>query len=339
LAQIAGEFAVLFPNLDDDIESEIFTRSFLKALAAPFEVAGMALEIEASAGISVFLDDALDSSELLRCADVAVNHAKRTSKRIVRYSPDLDQHTPERLALASDLGRAIRDNQLVLHFQPMVTLADGRPIGFEALVRWRHPKLGLLPPDRFIPLAEVGELIHPLTYWVVENALEQLREWQRKEPDLTMAVNLSTRNLLDRSCADRLADIMDRAQIDPRTVEFELTETALLIDLEAATATLARISESGARVVIDDFGTGYSSMAFLKRYRIHALKIDRSFVGDMRSDVQSRAIVRATVQLARDLDLAVVAEGVENAGTVDALSEMGCSLGQGFYFMRPSPAD
>jgi EAL domain-containing protein (putative c-di-GMP-specific phosphodiesterase class I) len=299
----------------------------------------MALEVEASAGISIFPDDASNSSELLRCADVAVNHAKRTSKRIVRYSPDLDQHTPERLELASDLGRAIRDNQLVLHYQPVVNLADGRPIGFEALVRWRHPKLGLLPPDRFIPLAEVGELIHPLTYWVVENALEQLREWQRKEPSLTMAVNLSTRNLLDRSCAKRLAEIIDRAQVDPRTVEFELTETALLIDLEATSATLSRISDSGARVVIDDFGTGYSSMAFLKRYRIHALKIDRSFVGDMRSDVQSRAIVRATVQLARDLDLAAVAEGIEEAGTVDALSEIGCTVGQGFYFLRPCAAD
>ena len=337
--RLAGdEFAVLFPDLEEGIESQALTRNLLSALAAPFEVAGMALEIEASAGISIFPDDALDGSELLRCADVAVNHAKRTSKRIVRYSPDFDQHTPERLALASDLGRAIRDNQLVLHFQPLVTLTDGRPIGFEALVRWRHPELGLLKPDSFIPLAEVGELIHPLTYWVVEHALDQLKEWQRTEPKLTMAINLSTRNLLDRSCARRLAAIMDRAQIDPHTVEFELTETALLIDLETASATLSKISESGARVVIDDFGTGYSSMAFLKRYRIHALKIDRSFVGDMRSDVQSRAIVRATVQLARDLDLAVVAEGIENAGTVDALSEMGCYVGQGFYFMHPCSA-
>ncbi len=337
--RLAGdEFAVLFPDLNDQIESKALTRNLLTALAAPFEVAGMALEIEASAGISIFPDDALDGSELLRCADVAVNHAKRTSKRIVRYSPDFDQYTPQRLALASDLGRAIRENELVLHFQPLVTLADGRPIGFEALVRWEHPELGLLAPEKFIPLAEVGELIHPLTYWVVENALEQLREWQQIQPDLTMAVNLSTRNLLDRSCARRLAAIMDQARIDPRTVEFELTETALLIDLETASATLSRISESGARVVIDDFGTGYSSMSFLKRYRIHALKIDRSFVGDMRSDPQSRAIVRATVQLAHDLDLAVVAEGIENADTVDALTEIGCEVGQGFYFMRPAAA-
>ena len=337
--RLAGDaFAVLFPNLEDGIESMALTRNVLTALGAPFDVAGMALEIEASAGISIYPDDALDGSGMLRCADVAVNHAKRTSKRIVRYSPDFDLHTPQRLALASDLGRAIRDDQLVLHYQPLVTLTDGRPIGFEALVRWRHPELGLLPPDSFIPLAEVGDLIHPLTYWVVENALEQLKQWQQKEPGLTMAVNLSTRNLLDRSCARRLTDIMDRARIDPHTVEFELTETALLIDLETASATLERISESGARVVIDDFGTGYSSMAFLKRYRIHKLKIDRSFVGDMRSDVQSRAIVRATVQLARDLDLAVVAEGIENAGTVKALTEIGCDVGQGFYFMRPCAA-
>jgi len=153
-----------------------------------------------------------------------------------------------------------------------------------------------------------------------------------------MAVNLSTRNLLDRSCAERLDAIVHRARIDPGTVEFELTETALLIDPEAARKTLSEISESGARVVIDDFGTGYSSMAFLKRCPIHALKIDRSFVGDMLHDVQSRAIVRATVQLAHDLDLAVVAEGIEDAGTVQTLSEMGCDVGQGFHFLRPSPA-
>ena len=338
--RLAGdEFAVIFPDLDKDEECEPLTQNLLTALAAPFEVRGIAIGIEASAGMSISPNDALDSSELLRCADVAVNHAKRTSKRIVRYSQDFDQHTPERLALASDLGRAIPDDQLILHFQPLVTLADGRPIGFEALVRWMHPKLGMIPPADFIPLAEVGELIHPLTYWVVENALEQLKKWQRIQPGLTMSVNLSTRNLLDRSCADQLAEIVNRAQVDPQTVEFELTETALLVDLETSSATLSRISELGARVVIDDFGTGYSSMVFIKRYRIHALKIDQSFVGDMLSDAQSRAIVRATIQLAHDLNLAVVAEGIEEAGIVEALSEMGCAVGQGFYFMRPSAAE
>lgn len=338
--RLAGdEFAVVLPDLDEAVEFEALTGDLLTALAAPFEVGGMAVGIEASAGVSVAPDDATDSSQLLRCADVAVNHAKRTSKPMVRYSPEVDLSTPQRLALASDLGRAIRDDQLVLHFQPLVTLADGRPIGFEALVRWLHPKLGMLPPDRFIPLAEVGELIHPLTYWVVENALIQLKQWQQNKPDLTMAINLSTRNLLDRTCAKRLADIVDRTRVDPRTVEFELTETALLIDVEVASTTLSKISEFGARVVIDDFGTGYSSMAFLKRYQIYGLKIDRSFVGDILNDAQSRAIVRATLQLARDLDLAVLAEGIEDAETVGALTALGCSVGQGFYFMRPSAAD
>ncbi len=337
---LAGDqFAVILRDLKEKPAYEAVTGELVTALAAPFEVSGMAVQIEASAGIALFPIDGLTSSELLRCADVAVNHAKRTSNRIVCYHRSLDQHTPERLALAADLGRAIRDDQLVLHFQPKVMLAGGHAVGFEALVRWKHPTLGLLPPDRFIPLAEVGDLIHPLTYWVVEHALEQLREWQRFESRLTMAVNLSTRNLLDRSCAETLDGLVKRAQIDPGTVEFELTETALLIDPEAAAATLLEITRNGARVVIDDFGTGYSSMAFLKRCPIHALKIDRSFVGDMRSDVQSRAIVRATLQLADDLGLAVVAEGIENAGTVDALSDLGCDMGQGFYFQRPAPAN
>lgn len=338
--RLAGDkFAIFLRDLKESSESEDLTSHLLTVLAEPFSVSGMALVIEASAGIAIYPEDGSECSELLRCADVAVNHAKHISKRIVRYSPLLDQHTPERLALVSELGSAVRDNQLRLHFQPKVTLSDGRPVGFEALVRWEHPRLGLLSPDDFIPLAEVGEMIHPLTYWVVENALSQLKIWQQRDPNLTMAINLSARNLLDRSCATRLLKIMADAQIDPRTVEFELTETALVIDPDAAATAVSEISDSGAHVVIDDFGTGYSSMAFLKRCPIHALKIDRSFVGDMLSDVQSKAIVRATVQLADDLGLAVIAEGIEDAGTVEALSEIGCHVGQGFYFFRPSAAE
>lgn len=330
VARLSGDaFAVLLPGITAAAAAEETARGMLAALSTPFAVDGMALQVEASAGIALYPSDAGSSAEMLRCADVAVHRAKSTSQRVVPYAAELDLYAAERLGLASELGRAIREGQLRVHFQPKVALADRDTVGFEALVRWAHPHLGLLPPSRFVPLAEVGELITPLTCWVLERAVTQLERWQRRRPDLTMAVNLSARNLLDGACAARMQEIVAAAGVEPATVEFELTETALLIDPDRASATLQGLAESGSRVVVDDFGTGYSSMTFLKRCPIHALKIDRSFVHDMRRDLQSRAIVRATVQLARDLDLEVVAEGIESEATAAALLEMGCDVGQG----------
>ncbi len=340
VARLSGDaFAVLLPGITVDRAAQEAARGLLAAVSAPIAVDGMALQVEASAGVALYPSDAGSSAELLRCADVAVHRAKSTSQPVVAYAADLDLYAAERLGLASELGRAIRDGQLRVHFQPKVALADRGTVGFEALVRWEHPRLGLLPPSRFVPLAEVGELITPLTCWVLERAAAQLERWQRRRPGLTMAVNLSARNLLDGACASRVQEIVAAAGVDPTTIELELTETALLIDPDRASATLQRLSASGSRVVVDDFGTGYSSMTFLKRCPIHALKIDRSFVHDMRCDQHSRAIVRATVQLARDLDLAIVAEGVESEATAAALLEMGCDVGQGDLFCPALPSD
>jgi EAL domain-containing protein (putative c-di-GMP-specific phosphodiesterase class I) len=258
---------------------------------------------------------------------------------VAAYARELDEHTPERLALLSELGRAIREGELLLHFQPKVALQYGFIEGFEALVRWRHPRLGLLSSGQFVPLAEATDVMHPLTSWVVRAALEQLVAWNRQLPRLTMAINLSMRNVLEESCPEKLASIVREVGVDPGLLEFELTETAIMSDPEAAVTALGRITGQGSRLAIDDFGTGYSSLAYLKRLPVDVLKIDRSFVADMASGARSLAIVRSTVQLAHSLELGVVAEGVEDRECARTLREMKCDLAQGYYFARPEPAE
>jgi diguanylate cyclase (GGDEF)-like protein len=333
------EFAVLLPDIDSGSDAESAAFALLGVARRPIEVEGMSIEIGASAGVAVYPDHAGDARELLRCADVAMYRSKHTAARVAVYAREIDEHTPERLAMMVELARAIREGELVLHFQPKVALASGTVLGFEALVRWPHRRLGLLLPEAFLPSAEGSDVIHPLTYWVVEEAVAQLARWSAVRPDLTMAINLSVRILLDTNCSQRLEEIIRRIGVDPGRVEFELTETAILTDPDSASTMLRRITATGARLAIDDFGTGYSSLTYLTRFPVHSIKIDRSFVRDMAISEQSRAIVRSTVQLARSLGLGVVAEGVEDRATVDALREIGCEQAQGFFFAAPASAD
>ena len=333
------EFAVLVPGARSLAELDAEARAILAALEEPVKVAGMGLEVGASAGFALLPEQARTSHELLRCADVALHRAKQTPGGAAAYARELDEHTPERLAMLSELGRAIRDGQLVLHFQPKVALQYGFVEGFEALVRWNHPRLGLLPSSRFVPFAEATDLVQPLTAWVVRSALEQLARWNRQMPRLTMAVNLSMRNVLDRSCPETLAGAMKEVGVDPGVVEFELTETAIMADPTAAQTSLGRITSLGARLAIDDFGTGYSSLSYLARLPVDVLKIDRSFLADLAPESRNLAVVRSTVQLAHALELGVVAEGIEDRETARALRDMRCDLGQGFYFARPEPAE
>jgi diguanylate cyclase (GGDEF)-like protein len=329
------EFAVLLQEVDDEGNAEARAQRLHDAMREPCSVGGISVELHTSVGVAVQSDGG-DGRELLRRADVAVYRSKQTGVGVVPYSSELDRHTPERLALLADLARAIREGGLELHYQPKVSLRDGAIVGFEALVRWPHPKLGLLFPADFLPLAESTEVINPLTYWVVERALGQLRKWNEVYPELTMAINLSVRNLLDRNCSQRLEELMRNAGVDPARVEFELTETAVMTDPEAALTMLQRITSTGAHLAIDDFGTGFSSLVYLKRFPLHGIKIDRSFVVDMAKGEQSLAIVRSTVQLARSLGLSVVAEGIEDFQTASELREIGCDQAQGYFFASPA---
>lgn len=261
--------------------------------------------------------------------------AKFLGKGIAFYDAATDKHSPERLAIMAELGNAIRENQFLVHYQPKYDLRKLKVIGFEALVRWQHPKLGLLYPEKFIPFAEVSDVIFPLTHFVLQKALEQQQKWKAVGQQFTVAVNISARNLRDDRCADLIQGLLEQYDTQPGDLELEITETALMHDPEGAASRLERIASLGVKLSIDDFGTGFSSLGYLRRLPIHTLKIDRLFVEDMLVNEQDANIVRSTIGLAHNLNLEVIAEGVENAGIQNLLGQMGCDLIQGYHLSRP----
>jgi diguanylate cyclase (GGDEF)-like protein len=333
------EFAVLLDTTGHPADVEATGQSLIAELRRPYRLSGFDLEVNVAAGVATMPAHGTNGVDLLRSADIALHQAKRTACGLTVYTPEMNRSTPERLALTSDLTAAIANDQLMLFFQPKVTLRQQQLIGFEALVRWRHPQRGLLAPREFIPLAEVTDSIQQLTRWVMRSALTQLAVWRASGHQLTMAINLSARNLNGRDCGTVLKGMADEAGVEPTDIVVELTETALMDDPDRAARALDRIAAEGARLAIDDFGTGYSSLAHLTRFPVSSLKIDQSFVTGMLRSTRATAIVRSTVSMARDLGLMAVAEGVEDDATAQALTEMGCDEAQGFAIGRPEPAD
>jgi diguanylate cyclase (GGDEF)-like protein/PAS domain S-box-containing protein len=336
VARLGGdEFAVWLGALDRDGAAEAVAARALSAITAPLEIEGYRLEVDASIGIALAPAHADSPAGLLRCADVAMYEAKRHGCGFAVYNAAQDPYSAQRLALLTELGTAVGRGEMELHYQPRLDLASGQPSGFEALLRWRHPRLGLLPPARFIPLAELSDVIRPLTLWVLATSLAQHREWGLPG---RMAVNLSARHLLDDACPERFARILAEARVDPAALELEITESALIADPERAGATLERLRAMGVRIAIDDFGTGYSSLSHLKRLPLNTLKIDVSFVRQMLASPADATIVRSTIALAHELGLSVSAEGIEDEATLAALRSQGCDEGQGFHIGRPMPA-
>jgi diguanylate cyclase (GGDEF)-like protein len=336
LARLGGdEFAIVLPCVADADVAATYARRVRSALRRPFTLEGVTLEVGASVGIALCPDHGTDGSSLLRCADVAMYRAKRDASGHGVYSPGLDPHTPRRLSLIAELGAAIRDDQLVLHYQPKVDAEAQRVVGFEALIRWNHPEWGLLPPAEFIELVEMSELIRPMTRWVVDRALRQWRAWRDQGRQLTVAVNISARSLLDRDFPNEIASALETYQVDPGQLELEITESALINDPERAQQTLERLNGLGVRFAIDDFGTGYSSLSYLRRLPIQTLKIDRSFIAQVTEQQHDQIIVQSTITLAKNLALKVVAEGVEDHSTLDYLGALGCDMVQGYFVSRP----
>jgi diguanylate cyclase (GGDEF)-like protein len=331
------EFAIFLNNIGDPDELSRLSYAALQAIKQPLEVDAMKLEIDASIGVARFPWDGDNSHALLRSADVAMYEAKSRGGGVAFYDATTDRHSPERLTIMADLGNAIRENQLCLHYQPKLDLRQQRITGFEALVRWQHPTLGLLNPDRFIPVAEVSDIIHSLTLSVLQQALEQQRLWKAAGHRYTVAVNISARNLIDDRCVDAIQALLPQFGTQPGELELEITETALMHDPEGAAARLERVAALGVKLSIDDFGTGYSSLGYLRRLPIHALKIDRLFVKDMQRKEQDASIVRSTIGLAHNLNLKVVAEGVESAEIQLLLGQMECDMIQGYQLSRPRP--
>ena len=331
------EFAILSPNCDSKENALRIGEAINTTLRRPIEVEGVTLELGGSIGIACFPDHGENSDSLLRCADVAMYRAKSGASGAVIYDPCLDSHTPRRLAIMSQLGTAIREEQLILYFQPRVDINTHRCVGCEALIRWQHPTLGLIEPEEFIPLAEMSDLIRPLSMWVLRSALSHVKMWQQEGLNLGVAINVSTRNLLDLNYPEYIKELLKEYQIPPHLLDIEITESAIISDPERSLKVVDRIHDLGVTLAIDDFGTGYSSLSYLKRLPIQLLKIDRSFIQDLIHDEQDSAIVRSTIKLAHSFDIAVVAEGVEDQLTLEELKRLGCEYGQGYYFKYPLP--
>ncbi|WP_354599848.1 bifunctional diguanylate cyclase/phosphodiesterase [Uliginosibacterium flavum] len=339
LARLGGdEFAIVLRCISGAPQAMGIAASMLATLRQPMEVEGIFIELGGSIGVAVYPQHGGTSHALLRCADVAMYAAKNTDGAVSLYDSAHDAHNPRRLAMITELGAAIRGSQLVVYFQPRLALQEGHWCSSEALVRWQHPRLGFIPPGEFVQFAETSELIRPLTLWVARQAVMQLAAWHQAGLQVSVSVNLATRNLLDVTLPEALLSLLQEFNVPPGSLELEITETALMNDPERALQVVNHIASLGMRLSIDDFGTGYSSLAYLKRLPLHSLKIDRSFVRDMLIDDQDAIIVRSTIGLAHSLGLQVVAEGVEDLDTLARLREYGCDEAQGYVLSKPQPA-
>jgi diguanylate cyclase (GGDEF)-like protein len=339
VARLGGdEFGVLLPKVLDSAAAVAVARKLRTTLEEPFTIHGLALQMEASIGIALYPDHGTNVQSLLQRADVAMYVAKEHPAGCEVYTRERDAYSPDRLTLLTELRRAIDRGQLVLHYQPKVDLRTREIHGVEALVRWKHPERGMVPPDEFIPPAQKTGVIGPLTMFVLDEALRQCRTWALQGLDLCVAVNLSTRNLLDVHLPDTVGELLSRWEVHPSLLELEITESTILADPVRAMQILSRLDEMGVRLAIDDFGTGYSSLAYLKRLPVDELKIDKSFILGMEESENDAVIVRSTIDLGRNLGLRVVAEGVETSTAWNRLASLGCDIAQGYYLSRPIPA-
>ena len=338
VARLGGdEFAILLPRIRNVQQAVVSAHKILDAIRQPFKLEGLDAEISASIGITACPAQASDISTLMRYADVAMYHAKAERLGVSVYQASYDPHSTKRLTLLSELSRAIREDQLELYFQPKVNIATRRVYGFEALLRWNHPKMGFIPPGEFIPLVEVTELIQPLTAWVLERSVQQAAEWYKQGLHFSVAANLSAQNLLEEGFAEHVGVLLERYDLPAERLELEITESTIMVNPDRAGRALDAVNALGVGLSIDDFGTGYSSLAYLKRLPVQALKIDYSFVISMLTDQQDEIIVNSTINLAHNLGLKVVAEGVEEEALLDKLEAMGCEMAQGYFIARPMP--
>lgn len=335
VARLGGdEFAVLVPGADV-AEGEAYARRILHALEHPAQLDDQVLDVRGSVGVVIYPEHGTEASHLLSRVDMAMYAAKREHVGHVIYGPTLDAGTHERLTLLSDLRRAVDNHELELHYQPKLDLATDEVHYAEALLRWNHPTRGQIPPDRFIPFAEQTGFIKTLTLWIVGEGFRQLAAWHKRGLKIGIALNISARDLLNQQLPIEIATAIRKYRVGPRWLRLELTESAVMDDPRNALATLSELHALGLSLSIDDFGTGYSSLSYLKRLPVDELKIDRSFVRTMARNKDDEVIVRSTIDLAHNMGLRVVAEGVEDETTLALLRSLGCDLAQGYHMSRP----
>jgi len=347
VARLRGdEFGVLLPDADGAFARQVSDR-ILASLEKPFMVQRLPIEVSASIGIAVSPEHSTEAEGLLRRADSAVQAARKLGGGAsVLYSPEHEPHDPTRLALLGELRRALEGNELEVHYQPKVDLKTRSVVGAEALLRWPHSKRGYVSPAEFVPLAETTGLIRPLTRWVLDRATGDARSWERAGRQLPVAINVSARSLQDGRIVDDVEEALLTHDLRCDRLQIEITESAVMNDTGRAAEVLTSLTGRGIQVSIDDFGMGYTSLGLLRQLHLHELKIDKSFVIGMGGEdenaangAEDTAIVRSTADLAHNLGLTVVAEGVENQWTLDLLSSFGCDQAQGFHIARPMPSD
>ena len=338
--QGGDEFVVLVEDIHDPNQVTGVAQKILETVAEPHILGGQEFRITASIGISVYPDEGADLQTLLKNADIAMYRAKEQGKNNFQfYSAEMNQHTFARLALETSLRRAIEREEFLLHYQPKTDLRSGRITGVEALVRWRHPELGMVSPTQFIPLAEETGLIGPIGDWVLRTACAEAQRWNMQiAPGISVAVNLSARQFAREDLAQSITSVLSECGLEPRFLEIEITESTVMHDAKRAAHVLQQLKDMGIRVAIDDFGTGYSSLGYLKSFPIDSVKIDRSFILDIPHDHDDVAITRAVIAMAHSLRLKVIAEGVETAEQYNFLRDHDCDEMQGYFFSEPVDA-
>ncbi len=340
VARLGGdEFAILLPDICDQDQIILTANKIIAAVDAPFVFEDQNIHIGISIGVAICPGDSEEPSTLLRQADIAMYVAKRSNTDIAFYKPALDEYSIKRLSMAGELRRGLQQKQLLVHYQPNVDLRQNKVIGVEALVRWQHPKKGLIPPNEFIPLAEHSGHIRELTSFVLEASMRQLHLWNNTGLTLLMSINLSGRSLHDTDLCNNIAKLLEQWQINPQHLQLEITERALMYDPIQANQTLSQLDAMGIKLSIDDFGTGYSSLAYLKQLPINEIKVDKSFVNTMLEQDADKVIVRSAIDLAHNMGHQVIAEGVDSKEVLELLKEMGCDLAQGYYISHPLTAE
>jgi diguanylate cyclase (GGDEF)-like protein len=344
VARLGGdEFAVLLENISDVTDVKTVVERIQKEFVAAFLVEGNEIYVTQSIGIALELDRYEQPDQVLSDADIAMYAAKSKGKaRYEIFDDGMHSNIVERLQMEADLRVAVeRKNEFILHYQPIIDVDTQQLVGFEALVRWQHPKRGLVSPLAFIPLAEETGLIHPLGEWILRESCMQLKQWQDRyhtSRPLKMSANVSSKQFLKEDFVDVLVDVLNETGVDPDTLAIEITESVIMEHIDVALTAMSRLRQIGVHIHIDDFGTGYSSLSYLNKFPVTALKIDRSFINSMSENDENREIVRTIISLAQSLNLHVIAEGVELLSQLSEIGAMECEFAQGYYFSRPLAA-
>jgi EAL domain-containing protein (putative c-di-GMP-specific phosphodiesterase class I) len=330
----------VLPDLTDPDDVAPILVKMMSRMLEPFDVEGEVLNTSISVGIALYPGDGSDFSALAKKADMAMYRAKEGGRNTYRFFDEqMTIDAIENLTMRNGLRRAIEHGEFVLHYQPQIDIATGAVVGVEALIRWQHPELGMIPPGRFIGIAEDSRLILPIGEWVLSEACNQAAAWRKAGlPHMVMAVNLSAVQFKRGDVEQVVIGALETSGHDPAFLELEITESVLIQNVDSVLATVKRLKNLGLRLSIDDFGTGYSSLAYLKRFNVDKLKIDQSFVRDLMTDPNDEAIVRAIIHMGRSLNLTTLAEGVESRDILEALRDLQCHEVQGYYFARPMPA-